>query len=149
MKHVIVSGGFDPIHIGHIQYLKAAKELGDKLTVILNGNSFLERKKGYYCFDAMERRELLMAIRYVDAVYIFNSDQDDVCYALDLLNKYKTKQEKLIFAKGGDRRPDGVPIPEEEFCKANGIEIVYGVGGTDKPNSSSWVIDRILKARNG
>lgn len=145
MKTVIVSGGFDPIHRGHIKYLKAAMELGDRLYVIINGNSFLMRKKGYYCFDIEERTEILSSIRYVDGVLPFNSEEDNVCDALKFLNNQKMDNEVFIFAKGGDRRPDVDPIPEVEVCKELGIEIVYGVGGTDKPNSSSWVIDNIVK----
>lgn len=146
MRVVIVSGGFDPIHQGHIRYLEEAKKLGDILVVILNGDSFLIRKKGYFVFNSAERKVILEAIRWVDRVYIYNSEKDDVIGALEELKKqYPT--EEVIFAKGGDRRPDGVPIPEESYCFANGIKVIYGVGGTDKPNSSSWVIDKILSIK--
>ncbi len=148
MTTVIVSGGFDPIHKGHIRYLKAARELGDKLIVILNCDDFLIRKKGYYCFDAEERAEILEAVKYVDGIIEWQSEADDVCDVLEYISKTNNEMEKprkLIFAKGGDRRPDGVPIPEVEVCERCGIEIVYGVGGNDKPNSSSWIIDNIVK----
>lgn len=139
---VAVSGGFDPIHIGHIRYIQEASKLGDKLIVILNGDSFLNRKKGYYCMNAFERAEILQAIKGVDKVYIYESDKDDVCGALDAL-------KPDIFAKGGDRRPDGDPIPEEDICKELGITVVYGVGGIDKPNSSSLIIDKVMAMQRG
>lgn len=139
MKVVAVSGGFDPLHVGHIRYLKAARELGDYLVVILNGDSFLMRKKGYKVFSAEERREILLAIKYVDMVVLYEAERDDVEYPLRFILPD-------IFAKGGDRRPDGVGIPsvEENVCKELGIEIVYGVGGYDKPDSSSWVAKRMM-----
>jgi cytidyltransferase-like protein len=138
MKVVAVSGGFDPIHVGHIRYLEAAKKLGDYLVVILNGDSFLMRKKGYKCFDAEERREILLALRCVDMVVLYEAERDDVEYPLRFILPD-------IFAKGGDRNPDSMPTTEQKVCEELGIEIVYGVGGSDKPNSSSWVIERILK----
>ena len=145
MHTIIVSGGFDPIHKGHIRYLQEARELGDRLFVILNGDSFLMRKKGYYCFDLDERTEILQAIKGVDSIYRYESEKDDVCEVIEFINKMKMDDETFTFAKGGDRRPDGDPIPEVEVCKQLGIDIVYGVGGTDKPNSSSWIIDNVVK----
>ena len=138
---VAVSGGFDPLHKGHIRYLEDAKKLSGKdgtLIVILNGDSFLIRKKGYVFFNVEERQEIVSALRCVDEVYIYESEKDDVCEALIEINPD-------IFAKGGDRRPDGDPIPEEELCGQLGIKVVYGVGGNDKPNSSSWVVDNVWK----
>ena len=135
---VAISGGFDPIHKGHIRYIKEASLLGGRLVVILNGDSFLMRKKGYAFLSAEERKEILESIKGVDQVYIYESDRDDVCGALEALRPD-------IFAKGGDRRPDGVPIPEEKICDELGIEIVYGVGGNDKPNSSSWIVNNIIE----
>ena len=137
MKHIAISGGFDPIHVGHLRYIQAAALLG-KVTVILNGDSFLLRKKGYRVFPSVEREELLRGIRGVDNVFVWDSDEDTVCGALRIV-------KPDIFAKGGDRGPGNVP--EEDICKELGIEIVYGVGGSDKPNSSSWAIENIWKQR--
>lgn len=137
MKTVAISGGFDPLHVGHIRYIHEAKKLGDKLIVILNGDTFLLRKKGYLVFKAEERTELLLALKDVDEVFVYDSEKDDVCEALEYI-------QPDIFAKGGDRRPGGVPIPEVETCKKLGIEVIYGVGGIDKPNSSSWVIQKLF-----
>lgn len=141
-KTVAISGGFDPLHVGHIRYIKEAKKLGDWLIVILNGDDFLIEKKGYCCLSAEDRREILKAIDGVDEVCIYDAPPGD----MTVIAALKVIQPD-IFAKGGDRRPDGVPIPEEAICKELGIEIVYGVGGNDKPDSSSWIIDRVIEAK--
>lgn len=146
MKIGIVSGGFDPVHVGHIRYFQDAKRFCDRLTVILNGDSFLIRKKGYKVFSLDERREILEAIKYVDYVYTFESEKDDVCDALADLRKVYFPNESITFFKGGDRNPDAVPIPEVDICKGLGIEIEYGIGGYDKPNSSSWVGKNAIKS---
>lgn len=139
MKTVAISGGFDPIHVGHLRYIQAAAKLG-YLIVILNDDDFLLKKKGYKCFCAGERAELLMGIKGVQNVYVHHSDDGTVIEALRII-------KPDIFAKGGDRGPGNVP--EEAICEELGIEIVYGVGGSDKPNSSSWVIENIIKQRGG
>jgi D-beta-D-heptose 7-phosphate kinase/D-beta-D-heptose 1-phosphate adenosyltransferase len=127
---VAVSGGFDPIHIGHIRNLKEAKKLGDKLLVILNTDDFLIRKKGkpFMVFD--ERKEILEAIRWVDEVVASVDTDQTVCQSL---RHYKPD----IFAKGGDRTIGN--IPEKATCNELGIKMVFGVGGA-KIQSSSWLI---------
>lgn len=137
---VAVSGGFDPIHIGHINYLKAAKELATskicKLMVILDSQEYLIKKgKGHPFYPSYEEREeIVKTIRYVDTVV----PQIDVSTASSL-EHYKPK----IFAKGGDRASlRDLPVGEVEVCKRNNIEIIFGVGGFDKPQSSSWLIER-------
>jgi glycerol-3-phosphate cytidylyltransferase len=127
---VAVSGGFDPVHIGHIRYLKEAKKLGDKLLVILNTDDFLIRKKGKPFMVFTERKEILEAIRWVDEVVPSVDNDQTVCQSL---RYYKPD----IFAKGGDRTISN--IPEKDTCTEIGIKMVFGVGGT-KIQSSSWLI---------
>jgi len=140
-KIVITSGYFNPVHIGHIQMLKAAKKLGDYLVVIVNNDKQQMLKKGKIIMDENERIEIVKAIRFTDEV-IFSIDQDgSQCKTLEMLAK-KFPGDKLIFANGGDRDSEKA-IPETEICKANNIEMIFGVGGNDKPNSSSN-INKIL-----
>lgn len=134
---VAVSGGFDPIHVGHLRYLRAAKELasakGLGLMVILDSQEYLVKKgKGHPFYPSYEEREeLLKAIRWVDSVV----PQIESSTAKSL-EHYRPS----IFAKGGDRTLDNLPAEEVEVCRRFGIEIVTGVGGSDKPQSSSWLI---------
>lgn len=140
-KIVCVSGGYDPLHIGHLSQIEAASLLGDYLIVILNNDDFLLKKKGYVFLPSHERYAILKSIKYVDEVFICNPpDKDDmsVCSALQFIKPH-------IFAKGGDRHPSGDPILEEILCQQLGIEIVYGVGGYDKKNSSSILVENAFK----
>lgn len=132
MKKVAVSGGFDPLHIGHLKMFEEAKNLGDYLVVILNGDSWLMRKKGFVFMPALQRATLIGALRCVDEVYIHDSEEDDVVGALDRLNVD-------IFANGGDRKSDNVP--EVKFCDRKGIQMAFNVGG-GKAESSSELVDR-------
>lgn len=128
---VAVSGGFDPVHIGHIRYLKEAKKLGDKLLVILNSDDFLIRKKGKPFMVFAERKEILEAIRWVDEVVPSVDNDQTVCQSLRCY-------QPDIFAKGGDRTMSN--IPEKDTCTELGIKMVFGVGGA-KIQSSSWLIE--------
>jgi D-beta-D-heptose 7-phosphate kinase/D-beta-D-heptose 1-phosphate adenosyltransferase len=135
-KIVAVSGGFDPIHPGHISYIQEAKKLGDTLVVIVNGDAFLRNKKGKPFQDLQTRCVILSAMRGVDFVIPFEIEQDStVCRALDILRPH-------IFANGGDRK-DSASIPEWEVCQRHGIELVQGVGYDKKWSSSellaNWV----------
>jgi D-beta-D-heptose 7-phosphate kinase/D-beta-D-heptose 1-phosphate adenosyltransferase len=130
-KVVAVSGGFDPIHIGHVRYFKAAKALGEELLVILNTDDFISRKKGKPFMPFDERKEILEAIRWVDRVVPSVDNDQTVCKSL---RYYKPD----IFAKGGDRTINN--IPEKDTCNNLGIEMVFGVGG-EKIQSSSWLIE--------
>jgi len=139
VKKILVSGFFDPPHRGHIAYLKAAKELGGDLIVLIHRDECCVKKKGY-CFMPLEDRVAVIgAIRYVDQVIACEPGCDlTSCSALE-----KIKPD--IFAKGGDRSPENMPASEVELCKKLGIEIVYGVGG-GKIQSSSWLIENYKKA---
>jgi D-beta-D-heptose 7-phosphate kinase/D-beta-D-heptose 1-phosphate adenosyltransferase len=129
IKTVCVSGGFDPLHIGHVRYIREASKLGDYLIVILNTDEFLTKKKGkpFMCFE--ERKEILFALEGVDEVFGAIDKDMTVCETLRLL-------KPDIFAKGGDRTLGN--IPEKEVCEELGIDMVFEVGG-GKIQSSSWL----------
>ena len=137
MKIVVVSGGFDPIHSGHLAYFREAKELGMYLIVGVNSDEWLMRKKGYVFMPIEEREEIIKSIEYVNGVNRFNDDDDS---SIDLLNKVKYwyPSDEIIFANGGDRN--------ESNCRelsVSGVKFVYGVGGTDKKNSSSEIVEKV------
>lgn len=146
-----VSGGFDPIHIGHIRMLREAKKLGDDLVVILNNDNWLKQKKGFVFMPQKERKEIVGSIKYVDRV-VFTKHcrypQDmSVCRELEIL-------KPDIFAKGGDRGKKDAKTAssslysEQILCKKLGIEIAFNVGRGGKIQSSSWLIKNILKNKN-
>ena len=131
---VVTSGGYDPIHVGHIRCFKEAKKLGDKLIVILNTDKFLKRKKGHVFMPYKERKEIIESVGCVDRVIKCIDEDQSVCKTLESLNPN-------IFAKGGDRNLGN--IPEKEVCERLGIEMVFNVGG-GKIQSSSWLINKLL-----
>lgn len=156
MKHdkiVIVSGGFDPVHGGHIDYLEEAKKLGDELWVILNTDEFLGRKKGYIFMAFEERRRVLKALKCVDKVIESIDFDQTVCRTLRYIkalrsgdHSYFLNDDSCIFAKGGDRTIEN--IPEVEICKELGIKMVFGVGG-GKSQSSSLLVERAMSRKLG
>lgn len=137
---VAISGGFDPIHIGHIRYIQEAKILGDRLIVILNNDNWLLKKKGYIFMLQEERMEILKAIHGVDDVVLTEheqwSDDRSVCDAL-------RKVRPTIFANGGDRNRGN--IPEVAVCEEIGCRMVFSVGRGGKVQSSSWLVEEFLK----
>ena len=139
---VLVTGGFDPLHSGHLAYLKAARNLGDKLIVGVNSDSWLERKKGKNFLPLAERFEIVSALKYVDNCILFNDNDDTAIEAIrNVVMLFPF--DRIIFANGGDRKQGNVP--EESFHKQfpeREIIFQYGVGGTDKKNSSSWILQR-------
>jgi cytidyltransferase-like protein len=134
MTVVLVTGGFDPLHSGHIEYFKAAKALGFLLIVGLNSDAWLTRKKGQPFMPIQERMSIIKNLYQVHNVIEFD-DSDDT--AIDAIKKVKELYPKsnIIFANGGDRTKDN--IPEMVF---DDVKFVFGVGGTDKKNSSSWIL---------
>lgn len=136
---VAVSGGFDPIHIGHVHLFRDARALGDKLIVILNDDEWLMRKKGYVFMPQHERKELLEHIRWVDEVVIREPRETyDVSHMLQ-------KLPIDIFANGGNDRSNEEEVPEAVLCAARGIKMVFNVGDTGKPQSSSWLVQNLAK----
>lgn len=125
MKIIIVSGYFDPIHVGHIEYLKLSKELGDKLIAILNNDEQCVLKKGKPFMTQEERLEILKAIRYVDEVFLSIDRDKSVCESIKAIAE-KYKGNEMIFAKGGDRF--SYEVPEAKVCKELGIKMVDGLG---------------------
>ena len=137
-KYILVTGGFDPLHSGHIAYFKAAKELGTKLVVGLNSDEWLTRKKGRPFMPFEERLAIIKELSVVDRVISFDDSDDTAGGAIFKLMATTGSSNKIIFANGGDRKQGAVP---EESTYADKIEFVYGVGGEDKKNSSSWILD--------
>lgn len=136
MKIILVSGGFDPIHSGHIEYLKSARKYGNKLIVALNSDSWLEKKKGKPFMTFSERKSILIAIKYVDEVIDFKDDEKGSCInAIDKVKKLYPN-DKIFLANGGDRNDQNIPE-----MSVSGIEFLFGVGGDDKKNSSSWILN--------
>ena len=137
MKIVMVTGGFDPLHSGHIAYFKAAKALGDVLVVGLNSDEWLERKKGKAFMPWNERLSIINNLQMVDEVFTFMDDDDTaINFIKQVKAHYPITAYELIFANGGDRTKDN--IPEMVF---DDVEFVFGVGGEDKKNSSSWILE--------
>jgi cytidyltransferase-like protein len=134
MKIVICSGGFDPIHSGHIAYFRAAKRLGDTLVVGVNSDEWLTRKKGKPFMPFRERLEIVQSIKYVDYVMSFNDDDDSAILLIDNVKKAWPKDE-IIFANGGDRNPSN-----NREANVEGVTFVFGIGGSHKMNSSSEIL---------
>ena len=137
MKIIVVSGGFDPLHSGHISYFKDAKSHGDKLIVALNSDSWLEKKKGKFFMPFSERKVILENLKYVDEVIDFKDDEIGSCtYALEKV-KALYEEDEIYFANGGDRNKKNIPEMSVE-----GIKFIFSVGGDEKQNSSSWILKK-------
>ena len=142
-KIVAVSGGFDPVHVGHIRNFREAKKLGDKLVVILNNDNWLRLKKGYVFMPENERKEILESIKDIDEVIL----SEHTLYTTDIsICKELKKLRPNIFAKGGDRTLDN--IPENKLCKEIGCEMVFNVGG-GKVQASSILVENYFKKKYG
>lgn len=139
---VIVTGGFDPLHSGHIEYFKSAKQLGDKLYVGVNSDAWLKRKKGRSFMPYKERINIIRNLSMVDKVIpVLNDDKDDSAGGAIFHTLSTTgSNTKIIFANGGDRNKTNIPEIQEYKHYPN-VEFVFGVGGNDKMNSSSWILE--------
>lgn len=138
---VLVTGGFDPLHSGHIAYFKAAKKLGDELWVGINSDAWLERKKGQAFMPYEERLEIIRNLNMVDDIAICYNDAEsnDACGAIHHVMNTNPTDTKIIFANGGDRKPGNVP-EELTYGENPKVEFAWGVGGDNKKNSSSWIL---------
>ena len=139
---VAVSGGFDPLHIGHTRLFTEAKKLGDELVVIMNNDNWLKKKKGFVLMSQEERKEILASLKPIDKVIVtkhcVNPEDMSVCAELASL-------KPDIFANGGDRnKKDANSVssslnPEQELCQKLGIKMFFNVGKGGKIQSSSWL----------
>tara|TARA_Y100000768_G_C23962375_1_gene676051 strand:- start:576 stop:1028 length:453 start_codon:yes stop_codon:yes gene_type:complete len=135
---ILISGGFDPIHSGHIKLINDANKHGD-VVVLLNSDQWLQNKKGKEFLSFDERKIIMQNIKGVIDVIEFD-DSDKTC--IDGIKKAKSlyKNNEIKFANGGDRNNN--TTPEKEFCDNNNIETLFGIGGDDKSNSSSWILKK-------
>ena len=136
-KVSLVTGGFDPIHSGHISYFERAKDLSNYLVVGINTNEWLTRKKGQYFLPWIERAEIIRHFDMVDAVISWD-DADDS--ALGAIAKCLEISEKVVFCNGGDRTKTNIP-EAMGYAEDPRVEFQYGTGGEDKMNSSSWILN--------
>jgi len=134
---VLVTGGFDPLHSGHIAYFKTAASLGDILIVGLNSDDWLIRKKGRPFMSLYERSKVIQSLKMVDYVIEFNDDDGSARNAIKLARQ-TFPNDKIIFANGGDRTRTNIP---EMDIQDNNLEFAFGIGGEDKKNSSSWILE--------
>ena len=137
-KVILVTGGFDPLHSGHIEYFKAAKALGDVLVVGINSDSWLKRKKGKAFYSWQERFAIINNLNMVDHVIEFNDDGNNSINAIEL-TKQMFPVSNVIFANGGDRTSKNIPEMD-----VKGVDFKFGVGGENKMNSSSWILKNYL-----
>jgi cytidyltransferase-like protein len=148
----LVTGGFDPIHSGHIQYLKAASEFGDMLIVGVNSDEWLTRKKGHPFMPLDERVAILKELYVVDKIITFDDRDDTACHAIEMVKHlYKDSfnhefHKKIIFCNGGDRTKKNIP-EVKKFKKDKFVEFEFGVGGETKKNSSSWILEDYKNAK--
>jgi len=136
-KIVLVTGGFDPLHSGHIAYFECAKKLGDILVVGVNSDAWLTRKKGAPFMPLLERTNIVRNLKMVDYVIDFNDNDGSARHAIQMVRQ-SYPQDQIIFANGGDRTNDN--IPEMDVADAD-TKFVFGVGGFNKANSSSWILE--------
>ena len=137
MNVVLVTGGFDPLHSGHIEYFIEAKKLGDKLVVGVNTDAWLKRKKGRPFMPGGERISIIKNLSMVDHCLLFGDDDDS---AIEAINNVRLlyPDAHIIFANGGDRTSENIPEMEADV---ENISFKFGVGGENKANSSSWILD--------
>ena len=134
---IAVSGGFDPVHIGHIRMIQDASRYGDVM-VIINSDNWLQRKKDYVFMPWEERAEIMGNIKGVALVTAVDDSDGTVC---DALRRHRPD----AFANGGDRKTQNTP--EMDVCEELGIQMLWAVGGNDKPQSSSWLVDKLKEIK--
>ena len=135
----MVSGGFDPVHVGHIRMIQDAARWG-AVIVAINSDDWLMRKKGYVFMSWKERSEIIGNIKGVTLVTNVDDSDGTVCSAIK-------RHRPDAFANGGDRKKDNTP--EMDLCNELGIQLLWNVGGGDKPQSSSWLVNKAMEQLNG
>jgi len=135
-KTIVISGGLDPIHVGHVKMIQAAAELGDVI-VVLNSDDWLRRKKGYVFMPFKERSYVLQQIKGVDAVSAVDDSDGTVCEALERL-------KPDMFGNGGDRTSENTP--EASVCNKLNIEMIWNLGGK-KIQSSSGLVNTLFVSK--
>lgn len=138
MRIILVSGGFDPIHSGHIEYFKSARELGDKLIVGLNSDAWLTKKKGRAFMPIWERDAVIRELKMVDMTVMVTEDLDGSCttFIREMLDLFPN--DEIVFANGGDRTATNIPEMQVTDPRVN---FIFGVGGENKKNSSRWILE--------
>ena len=137
-KKIMVSGGFDPVHVGHIRMIKEASEWGEVI-VVINSDEWLIRKKGYVFMPFKERFEIMSSIDGVAQVSGVDDTDGTVCHAIGY-------NQPDAFANGGDRKKNNTP--EMKICEELGVQMLWGLGGKDKPQSSSWLVNKAMEQLN-
>ena len=138
-KRIMVSGGFDPVHVGHIRMIEEASRWGSVI-VVINSDDWLMRKKGYIFMPWNERAEIIGNIKGVSLVSYVKDDDGSVCEAIRRI-------KPDAFANGGDRKINNTP--EMELCDFLDIQMLWKMGGADKPQSSSWLVNNAMEKLNG
>lgn len=136
-KIVLVTGGFDPIHSGHLKYFREAKKLGDWLVVGINSDLWLTKKKGRPFMPVWERYEIINNLKMVDQTVVVADDPDGSCTTFIKETLELFPEAEIIFANGGDRTKENIPEMQVQDPR---LSFVFGVGGEDKANSSSWIL---------
>jgi len=141
VRIVLVTGGFDPLHSGHIEYFDAASKLGDVLIVGVNSDEWLTRKKGKPFMPWAERALIVSKLKMVHGIRHFDDSDGSARDAIrKVLENYPN--DDIIFANGGDRKLDNIP---EMDIESERLQFVFSVGGDDKKNSSSWILENYKK----
>ena len=147
--HILITGGFDPLHSGHIRLFKEASKIGN-LVVGLNSDKYIIRKKGAVLLPLEERVSIISSVSYVfSVIYDFNDDDNSSCDAITtFIAKYGNSKKPLIFANGGDRTADQANKKEVDLCNSLGIFQLYGVGGTKSTSSSKLLSNYVESLKN-
>ena len=146
-KIIVISGYFNPLHVGHLDYIEQAKELGDKLLVIVNNDDQVKIKGSTPFMNESDRMRILKSIGCVDDVVLSSDTDATVLKTLKSIHAMydrllrthdgDSRNFQVVFANGGDRQEGNTP--EEEFCREVGIETVYGIGGGKRESSSNLI----------